>query len=51
MFTNPETVEGTMKRLDEFAFHQNVKIKVRPVVIEGAFELVMTGNLKSINRR
>ncbi|MEG8978313.1 hypothetical protein U8Y98_16535 [Priestia megaterium] len=51
VFTNPETVEGTMKRLDEFAFYQNVKIKVRPVVIEGAFELVMTGNLEKYKQK
>jgi aspartate/glutamate racemase len=51
VFTNPETVEGTMKRLYEFAYYQNIKIKVRPVVIEGAFELVMNGNLKEYKQK
>jgi hypothetical protein len=40
-----------MKRLDEFAFYQNVKLNVRPVVIEGAFELVMTGNLEKYKQK
>ena len=43
LFTNPATVEGTIKRLDEYAKRQQKVIDYRVVVIEDTFDLMMKG--------
>lgn len=43
LFTNPDTVEGTMKELEKFADEHHKKINVTPVLLEGTFELIMRG--------
>lgn len=43
LFTNPATVDGTMRRLREFAEQAGHKPNVDVEVIEGTFELVMAG--------
>ena len=43
LFTNPATVEGTMKRLYDFALANNKPIDVSAYVIENTFELIMQG--------
>jgi aspartate/glutamate racemase len=42
-FTNPDTVEGTMNQLFEFARRGKKKIKVIPYLVDNAFNLIMTG--------
>lgn len=43
LFTNPATVEGTMRRLNEFASIQDKPIHIEARVIENTFELIMQG--------
>lgn len=43
LFTNPATVEGTMKRLNEFATTHAKPINIDVQVIENTFELIMQG--------
>lgn len=43
LFTNPATVEGTMKRLNEFAVSNGKSIDIEIKVIENTFELIMQG--------
>lgn len=43
LFTNPATVEGTMRRLNEFASIQDKPINIEARVIENTFELIMQG--------
>ncbi|MBD0382203.1 hypothetical protein [Paenibacillus sedimenti] len=43
LFTNPATVEGTMKRLEEHAGALGKSPQVEVQVIEGTFELIMQG--------
>ncbi|WRU94205.1 hypothetical protein RYX51_14390 [Priestia filamentosa] len=43
IFTNPDTVEGTMNQLVEFARRGKKKIKVIPHLVDNAFNLIMTG--------
>ncbi|UHA71878.1 hypothetical protein [Paenibacillus sp. 481] len=43
IFTNPATVEGTMKRLYSYAAHFGKIPSIEVQVIEGAFELIMQG--------
>ncbi|TVX99734.1 aspartate/glutamate racemase family protein [Cohnella terricola] len=50
LFTNPATVDGTMKRLREYARMNGHKPDVEALVIEGVFELIMKGNKDEHNR-
>lgn len=43
LFTNPATVEGTMKRLNQFATIHARTINVEVQVIQNTFELIMQG--------
>lgn len=43
LFTNPATVEGTMKRLNEFATTHAKPINIDVQIIENTFELIMQG--------
>ncbi|MED4267083.1 hypothetical protein [Priestia megaterium] len=43
VFTNPNTVEGTMNQLINFATKQKKKIQVEPYLLENTFNLVMEG--------
>jgi len=43
VFTNPATVEGTMKRLYSFAHTQGKSPSIETRVIDNAFELIMAG--------
>jgi aspartate/glutamate racemase len=43
LFTNPATVEGTMKRLYDYANANGKHIDVEAQVIENTFELIMQG--------
>lgn len=50
VFTNPETVKGTMNQLDMFADRHQKKINITPILIEGAFQLVMKGEKEKYRR-
>lgn len=43
LFTNPNTVEGTMKRLKDYADTKQKSLNIEVMVIEGTFELLMQG--------
>jgi aspartate/glutamate racemase len=43
LFTNPATVEGTMKRLYDYANANGIHLDVEAQVIENTFELIMQG--------
>ncbi len=43
LFTNPATVEGTMRRLHEYAKQRDRRPDIEVEVIPGTFELVMAG--------
>ena len=43
LFTNPATVEGTMRRFHDYAHQAGRQPKIETDVMSGAFELVMTG--------
>ncbi|MET3690024.1 hypothetical protein ABIC37_005575 [Priestia megaterium] len=43
VFTNPNTVEGTMNQLINFATKQKKSIQVEPYLLENTFNLVMEG--------
>jgi aspartate/glutamate racemase len=43
LFTNPATVDGTMKRLNNFALNLGKSIEFEVHVIENTFELIMQG--------
>lgn len=45
LFTNPATVEGTMRRLRDFAEQAGKEPNVEVEVIDGTFDLVMAGKL------
>lgn len=44
LFTNPETVEGTMNRLQQYAVRSGQTVQVETEVIDGAFPLLMQGD-------
>lgn len=49
LFTNPETVEGTMKRLQQYAEQHGKSIDVVTKVIDSTFELIMQGKKEAYN--
>ncbi len=50
LFTNPATVEGTMKRLQQFAKQHERAIDVEAKVIDDTFELIMQGKKDAYNK-
>lgn len=44
LFTNPETVQGTMSRLQQYAVRSGQTVQVETEVIDGAFPLLMQGD-------
>ncbi|MGE7942084.1 hypothetical protein ACQKNB_08345 [Lysinibacillus xylanilyticus] len=49
LFTNPETVEGTMNRLQQYAEQHGKSIVVVTKVIDNTFELIMQGKKEAYN--
>lgn len=51
LFTNPGTVEGTMRRLHAFAEAAGKELQVEAQVIEGSFGLIMEGKKEAYLER
>ncbi|KOS63212.1 hypothetical protein FJQ98_24505 [Lysinibacillus agricola] len=49
LFTNPETVEGTMNRLQQYALSHEKSINAEVKVIDNTFELIMQGKKDAYN--
>ncbi|MEY9971098.1 Lhr-like helicase [Lysinibacillus sp. RC46] len=49
LFTNPETVEGTMNRLQQYAEQHEKTVDVVAKVIDNTFELIMQGKKEAYN--
>lgn len=49
LFTNPATVEGTMRRLHDYANSTGKTLDVEVMVIQDAFEYIMQGRKKEYN--
>lgn len=49
LFTNPETVEGTMNRLQQYALLHEKSINTKIKVIDNTFELIMQGKKEAYN--
>nr|WP_218781126.1 hypothetical protein [Bacillus sp. EB106-08-02-XG196] len=43
LFTNPDTVSGTMNRLQQYAKHHQKTLDIEVMVIENTFDLIMSG--------
>ncbi len=43
LFTNPATVNGTMERLNQYAFNHQKSLDIEVIVINNTFELIMQG--------
>jgi glutamate racemase len=43
VFTNPDTVPGTMDRLQQYAKSKQITLEIEVQVIENTFELIMSG--------
>ncbi|MEH7249350.1 hypothetical protein V7114_21540 [Neobacillus niacini] len=50
LFTNPNTVSGTMTRLQEYAQRNQKTLDIEVVVIENSFELFMSGRNEEYKR-
>jgi glutamate racemase len=50
LFTNPNTVSGTMTRLQHYAQRQQKTLDIEVVVIENSFELFMSGRNEEYKR-
>ncbi|MFS0877394.1 hypothetical protein [Solibacillus isronensis] len=50
IFTNPATVEGTMKRLKHYAATNKKLINIESVVLNNTFELIMQGRKEEYNQ-
>ena len=49
LFTNPETVEGTMNRLRQYALLHGKYINTKIKIIDNTFELIMQGKKEAYN--
>jgi aspartate/glutamate racemase len=49
LFTNPDTVPGTMKRLHQYAQLHHKRLDIEVKVIENTFELIMSGKNEEYN--
>lgn len=43
LFTNPDTVQGTMSRLEQYAKNRQKTLDIEVKIIENTFELIMSG--------
>ncbi|MGN7312750.1 hypothetical protein ACTHQ4_16795 [Alkalicoccobacillus gibsonii] len=50
LFTNPNTVEGTMKRLEKYAHRNQKKLNCRSVIIEDTFNLILKGRTEDYHK-
>jgi hypothetical protein len=50
LFSNPDTVEGTIRRLQDYAATQGVQPEIEIEVIPNSFTLFMTGQTEAYNR-
>lgn len=50
LFTNPRTVEGTMRRLQQYSLQHNKEIEVVAKVIDNTFELIMQGKQEAYKK-
>jgi hypothetical protein len=50
LFTNPDTVPGTMNRLQQYAKLQQKTLDIGVVVIENTFDLIMSGKNEEYNK-
>ncbi|MCT2347563.1 hypothetical protein M4D71_25785 [Niallia taxi] len=50
LFTNPATVNGTMERLNQYAYKHNKSLDIEVIVINNTFELIMQGLKQEYNQ-
>lgn len=50
LFTNPATVNGTMERLNHYAYHHQKTLDIEVIVINNTFELIMKGQKQEYNQ-
>ena len=50
LFTNPATVDGTMERLNQYAYNHQKSIDIEVIVINNTFELIMQGQKQEYNQ-
>ena len=50
LFTNPDTVPGTMNRLQQYVKLHQKTLEIEVVVIENTFELIMSGKNEEYNK-
>lgn len=50
LFTNPATVEGTMERLNQYAYNHQKSLDIEINVISNTFDLIMRGQKEEYNR-
>lgn len=50
LFSNPDTVEGTMRRLQDYAASQGEAPQIEVEIIPNSFTLFMTGQTEAYNR-
>ena len=50
LFSNPDTVAGTMQRLQEYAAAQGVQLDIEVEIIANTFNLFLTGQTEAYNR-
>lgn len=51
LFTNPATVNSTMKRLNQYAYSHQKSLDVDVIVINNTFELIMQGRKHEYNQK
>jgi len=51
LFTNPATVNSTMKRLNQYAYNHQKSLDVDVIVINNTFELIMQGRKHEYNQK
>jgi aspartate/glutamate racemase len=50
LFTNPATVNGTMERLNQYAYNHQKSLDIEVIVINNTFELIMQGLKQEYNQ-
>jgi len=50
LFTNPATVNGTMERLNQYAYKHQKSLDIEVIVINNTFELIMQGLKQEYNQ-
>ncbi|MGG0618479.1 hypothetical protein ABE007_11585 [Bacillus altitudinis] len=51
VFSNPDTVEGTMKRLSSYVKERGKQLKAEVVVLEDVFHLCLNGDIQAYHER